>query len=247
MSHLRGETSYSHSNRWLLGAAVATLGLTATAANAEERRDYSVGRTVANFVLHDTAGTEVALADFNDKPAVLLFTMGTGCPISNLYLAELGRLQKQFADSGLQIIGINSNAGVTQADIAKHAEEFDVSFPVLLDADQAVAGMLGVQRTAEALLLDNHRVVQYHGRVDDRFGYTFKREKASRRDLFEAIGELVAGDPISVPTTEPLGCLITHTRSSGTEKSPMPTRSRGSFRAAAKAAIAPVRSVPLRS
>jgi len=181
-------------------------------------RDYSVGQSVANFVLPDTDGRQVALADFNDKSAVLLFTMGTGCPISNLYISELGRLQEKFAESGLQIIGLQSNAGITGEDIAKHAEEFKVPFPVLLDADQTVANMLGVKRTAEALLLDNYRVVRYHGRVDDRFGYTFKRAKATRRDLFEALTELFSGEPVSVATTEPLGCLITHNKSSKSEE-----------------------------
>ncbi len=215
MQNLSRNAASNRANRWVMGLVGAlVLSTAACTASAEERRDYSVGRTVANFVLPDTEGTQVALADFNDKPIVLLYTMGTGCPISNLYTAELGRLQKKFADSGLQIIGINSNAGVTQADIAKHAKEFNVSFPVLLDADQTVADMLGVQRTSEAILLDNYRIIQYHGRIDDRFGYTYKREKASRRDLFEAITELAAGQPVSVPTTEPLGCLITHTRSS---------------------------------
>ena len=70
--------------------------------------------------------------------------------------------------------------------------------------------MLGVERTAEALLLDNHRIVKYHGRIDDRFGYTYKNPKATRRDLYEAIVELQDNKPVSVASVTPLGCKITH-------------------------------------
>ena len=58
--------------------------------------------------------------------------------------------------------------------------------------------------------MDNYRIVKYHGRIDDRFGYTYKNAKASRRDLYEAIKEQHADKSISVATTKPLGCLITH-------------------------------------
>lgn len=184
-------------------------------APADESRSYAVDQKVVNFVLPDAHGQQVALSDFNDKPTVVLFSMGTGCPISNLYLTQLNDLQRKFADRGFQIIGINSNAGVKLDELAEHVKEFKVDFPVLLDEDQAVANMLGIERTAEALLLDNFRTVRYHGRVDDRYGYTYKNAKASRRDLVEAIEELHAGRDVSVTTTKPAGCVITRKRDTG--------------------------------
>ena len=169
----------------------------------------AVGRKIPHFVLPNPDGA-IGLADFNDRRSVVLFTMSTGCPISNLYLTELNKLQQRYAERGLQIIGIHSNAGVTQEDVDQHAKEFQVAFPVLLDADQSVADMLGAKRTSEVFLLDGQRIVRYHGRVDDRFGYTYKREKPTRRDLEAALDEVLAGKPVSVTSTKPLGCLITH-------------------------------------
>ena len=183
--------------------------VTGSAVMADQDREYALGQKVVNFILPDSDGNEVALSDFNDKQSVVLFTMGLGCPISNLYSNELNKIQREFADD-LQIIGIHSNAGVTCEEMKKHKQEFAIEFPVLLDADQSIIKMLGVERTAEVLLLDNHRLVQYHGRIDDKFGYTYKKEQPTRRDLYTAITELHAGDSISVATTEPLGCKITH-------------------------------------
>lgn len=180
------------------------------ASAAEDNREYAVGKKVVNFILPDSTGKSIALSDFNNKQSIVLFTMGLGCPISNLYSNELSKMQTEFEKQGFQIIGIHANSGVTVEEMAEHKKEFNINFPVLLDADQSVVDMLGLERTAEVLLLNNYRVVQYHGRIDDRFGYTYKNAKASRRDLYEAIKELQANQPISVATTKPLGCLITH-------------------------------------
>jgi peroxiredoxin len=168
-----------------------------------------VGREIPDFILPDQSGKKVALSDHKSRRAVVLFFMGTGCPIANLYLAELAKLQKSEAANGLQVIGIQSNAGLTRDEIAAHAKEYKVAFPVLLDSEQRVADLLGANRTAEVFVLDEQRVVRYHGRVDDRFGYTYKRDEPRRRDLTEAVKEVLSRKKVSVARTDPLGCLIT--------------------------------------
>ena len=81
-------------------------------------------------------------------------------------------------------------------------------FPVLKDFDQQAADAFGARRTPEAYLLDAGRVIRYHGRIDDQYGIDFRRDKPTRRDLKEALDELLAGRPISVPQTEASGCPI---------------------------------------
>lgn len=165
----------------------------------------------ANFTLPDLEGKVISLESFRDKEAVVLFFMGTTCPLANLYLGELERIGKKYQDK-VMILGINSNAGITKEVMAKHVKEYTVPFPVLHDEKAKVADQLGATRTAEVFLLDRKRMVRYHGRVDDRFGYTYKREEPRRRDLQVAIDELLAGKKISVAKTEPAGCLITRER-----------------------------------
>lgn len=167
-----------------------------------------VGRRVANFVADDSNGKPIGLSDFSDKKIIVIFSMGTGCPISNLYLPDLIAAQEKFGGEFLQIIGINSQSGDTREEVAEHAKKFGVNFPVLCDADQSLADMLGIQRTAEAFALDQQRIVQYHGRIDDRNSYTTKRDKAEREDLREAVKEMLEGKPVSVASTDIAGCLI---------------------------------------
>jgi len=55
-------------------------------------------------------------------------------------------------------------------------------------------------------------VIRYHGRIDDQYGNGFRRDQPSRRDLEQALDELLAGKPISTPRTEVSGCLIERSR-----------------------------------
>src|ERR1700733_1745665 len=78
---------------------------------------------------------------------VVVFFMGVDCPISNLYLKDLADLGSRYAKQGVQIVGIQSNAGTTQSRAAQHAREYKVAFPVLLDPSQRIANQLGAKRT----------------------------------------------------------------------------------------------------
>src|SRR5689334_14117584 len=55
-----------------------------------------VGHHVSNFKLTDLEGRKVALTDFSDKKVIVLFVMGKGCPVANLYLTELRKLQDAY-------------------------------------------------------------------------------------------------------------------------------------------------------
>ena len=85
-------------------------------------------------------------------------------------------------------------------------------FPVLKDFDQQVADAFGAERTPEVFLLDANRVIRYHGRIDDQYGIGFRRDKPARRDLEQALDELLAGQPITTPRTEASGCPIERSR-----------------------------------
>ena len=45
-------------------------------------------------------------------------------------------------EQGLQVVCINSNAGAAPEDVRKHAAEFKIALPVLLDSEQRVADSL---------------------------------------------------------------------------------------------------------
>ena len=181
----------------------------ANASELSSRKASSVGRRVPDFVLTDVNGKATGFSDFGDSRYAVVVFLGTQCPIGNAYVPLLSKLQKKFADKSVKVIGINANLQDSANDIKKHVNEFKIKFPVLIDSDQASVDLFGATRTPEVFVLDRRRNIRYQGRIDDRFGYSFKKTKATRDDLEIAIQELVDGKEISVAETKPLGCLIT--------------------------------------
>src|SRR5205807_2963980 len=92
--------------------------------------------------------------------------------------------------------------------VAAHAHDRDVPFPVLKDFGQRLADGLGVTRVPACVVLDGTFTLRYRGRVDDRYGAASRRPKATREDLAQAGEEVLAGKKVSVPETEADGCLL---------------------------------------
>ncbi len=61
-------------------------------------------------------------------------------------------------------------------------------------------------------MLDQARIVRYHGRIDDQYGVGFARTEPKRNDLKQAVDELLAGKSVSVTEAPAVGCLIGHAR-----------------------------------
>jgi peroxiredoxin len=160
------------------------------------------------FEIIDIAGKKWTQQSLADHKATAFVFIGTGCPLANLYIPELKQLHENYSSKGVQLIAVHANFGDSADLIKKHADDYKIPFPVLMDADQKLADQLHVSRTPEAVLVDRSGHIQYRGRIDDRHGYTFRRDASRRADLEEAIKEVLAEQPITVATTEPLGCLL---------------------------------------
>ena len=181
----------------------------AVAIGVTKKIDKVIGRHVPNFVLSDSTGKQIALADFNEANFIVFVFLGTKCPIGNAYVPDLIELQKRYRDRKVQLIGINSNLSDTAEVITRHANEFKIDFPMLIDDQQLVADLVSSQRISESLILDRRHNIRYRGRIDNRVGYNFRREMANRSELEDALNELLAGKAVSVAETDVQGCLIT--------------------------------------
>ncbi len=164
---------------------------------------------IGNFRLPDAAGKSWALDEQKERKAIVVVFLGTQCPINNAYLPRLVELQRDYANKGVQVVAINANEHDTAEAIAEHAQKNGLNFPVLRDAKQGIADRFGAERTPEAFLLDADRAVRYRGRIDDQFGIGYHRNAPTRRDLIEALEEVLAGKAVSRPSVPVAGCIIT--------------------------------------
>jgi peroxiredoxin len=192
--------------RIVIVTAVAVLVGMGSASAAEPTSP--VGNRVEDFTLATCYGNPVSLSDYKDRPFVVLALLGTECPLAKLYGPRLEQLQARFADAGIQVIGINANKQDGVTDLEGYVRRHQLTFPILKDVGNKVADQLGAQRTPEVFLLDADRVVRYHGRIDDQYGVGYSRDEVDREDLAVAIEQLIAGEEVSVPNTEAVGCHI---------------------------------------
>jgi len=168
----------------------------------------SLGR-VDQFQLLDSAGAAVTQAAWQDATAVVLIFLGTECPVSNGYAPEIARLRTDYSRRGVRFFGVHSDPDVTAETARKHADEYGLTMPILLDPTQALARPTRVTIMPESVVLLPDGQVVYRGRIDDRYPESGQRRlEATRRDLSDAITAVLAGKKPSPSTTKAFGCPL---------------------------------------
>lgn len=169
---------------------------------------------VTNDPVPDSWGRMTTLTDGRDR-AVILFFLGIECPVSNGYAPEMRRLTEAYQSRRVAFRGVHVDPGVTAEAAAKHAADFRLNFPVLLDADGRLAEQSGVEVTPEAVVLDPDGQVVYRGRIDDRHTDAGRRRKAATvTDLQDAIDAVLAGKTPSPAGGKAFGCPLPKVRAS---------------------------------
>ena len=167
-----------------------------------------VGEQLADFTLRDLQGRDVHLADFHEDKILVLVFMGIDCPVGNLYVPRLIKLNAAYRGRGVALVGVNANAHEPAEEIAAHAREHGIDFPVFRDEKNVLADRLRVERTCEAIVLDEHREIRYHGAIDDQYARGAIRDEPSRAFLAEALDAVLAGRAVAVAETTVVACPI---------------------------------------
>ena len=113
--------------------------------------------------------------------------LGNDCPVVNLYVPRLIELNHEFSKKGVVMLGINSNAHETEADIARFVKETGIDFPVLKDPQNLVADSALVERTSEVIVLDGFARISYRGAIDDQHIQGKSKDKPDQNYLRDAL------------------------------------------------------------
>jgi thiol-disulfide isomerase/thioredoxin len=174
-----------------------------------ETKPAAIGSKIPDIGgLRDLRGNGRTLHGFKDHKAVVIVFLGTECPISNLYVPTLLQLEKKYRDQKIQFLASYSNETEDLDQIGIHSYDRDLPFPVLKDAGQKLADAVGITRVPSVAVLDGEFNLRYRGRIDDRYGVSYRKQKATRADLGEAIDEVLAGKKVTVVEAEADGCLL---------------------------------------
>jgi mono/diheme cytochrome c family protein len=144
-----------------------------------------------------------------EAKAVVLFFTGNGCPIARKSVDKLKALRQHFG-TDVAFWLINTYATDSREECRKEYAEFDMApLTYLRDPKQAVALVLGVERTAEVVAISTETWrVFYRGAIDDQFTEGAQRPAAERKFLEEALTQFTSGEPIAAAGTQAHGCLV---------------------------------------
>lgn len=116
--------------------------VTTTDSGAQESKLPQVGQPAPDFTLPSTDDTDVSLSSFKGKQSVVLYFYPKddtpGCTREACSFRDLRAL---FNENGAEILGVSPD---TVKSHKKFQQKFHLTFPLLADADHAVAEQYGV-------------------------------------------------------------------------------------------------------
>ena len=159
--------------------------------------------------VRDSEGDLHSMSDFAGQPAMVVVFMSNRCPGVKAYDGRLRALHQAWSARGVQFLGVNPidadlYPSEALAGMRTAAHERGLAFPYLKDHTQALARRFGASCTPHAFVLDAKRVIRYHGKIDD----AFIEGQATVNYVENALQRLLAGQPVPVRSTPPLGCAI---------------------------------------
>ncbi|MBL8860942.1 MAG: redoxin family protein [Planctomycetes bacterium] len=191
--------------------ALATLGLLASFAAADESQPLALGSRPARFTFTDTRWLERELSDFGPRAAYVIVFTTLDCPVANRVMPRVAELERAYRARDVQFLGLNVGADDALVEVAARAIAQQVEFPVARDFSGEALRALTPERTPEIVVLDREHVLRYRGRLDasERVAGTAPDSATIREDLREALEDVLAGRAVRVPRTVVDGCRIT--------------------------------------
>lgn len=199
--------------RKILFFAVAVCSIAALFSMKSYAQGLKPGDQAVDFNLKNIDGKMVSLSGMqNNKGAILIFTCNH-CPFSIAYEDRIIALHQRYAQLGYPVIAINSNDPAIAPDdsydkMIERASDKKFPFVYLYDETQKIAAAYGASRTPHVYLLQkegNAYKVAYIGAIDDN---TEDAAAVKKNYVQKALGELMAGKPVSEPFTKAIGCTI---------------------------------------
>jgi len=178
-----------------------------------------IGDTAPDFSLLGVDGKTYTLASFKDDPFLIVIFLSNHCPVSHAADTRFVPFVAGLKGKGVGVIAINPNSmeglridelgyskyGDSYEDMKLYAKDRGFNFPYVYDgATQATAMAYGCLCTPHMFIFDRDRKLRYAGRFDD--SQVEDPASVHSPDGANAMQALLAGSPVPVERTRPMGC-----------------------------------------
>ena len=204
--------SNSTSRRRVLTMVLTLAGTTSIASTAQAAA--SVGQPAPAFTATDTTGKSRSLAEFKGKTVVLEW-VNPGCPfVRKHYGANMQALQKEFTAKGVVWLAVNSTEKAASDYLAPDAlagwmkEKSATPTATLMDEEGTIGQAYGARTTPHMYIVDAKGVLVYAGGIDSIPSARPDDIKTATNYVRQGLSEVLAGQPVSAPSTRPFGFSV---------------------------------------
>ena len=169
-----------------------------------------IGDQAPDFMLKSTEVKFYQLTDFSDVRFLVVFFTCNHCPYVLGSDEVTRKTASNFQSKGVRFVAINSNSANTYEEdsfenMVLRMNEKKFPWIYLHDESQEIAQTYGALKTPHFYVFNELRKLVYTGRAVDQ---PRDASKITEYDLDRVLSELVTGQAISIPVTNPIGCNI---------------------------------------
>jgi len=174
-----------------------------------------VGEAAPDFEATDSNGQTHKLSEYHGKFVVLEWH-NNGCPYTRKHYesGNMQRLQREWTGKGVVWFTVISSAPGQQGYVTAQMENDYLKqmnaapTAALLDPQGYLGRLYSAKTTPHIFIINRAGVLIYDGAIDSR-ATTDQADIASAKNyVSEALGEAMAGKPVTTPTSRPYGCSV---------------------------------------
>ncbi|HWA39133.1 MAG TPA: thioredoxin family protein [Burkholderiales bacterium] len=174
-----------------------------------------VGQAAPDFTAPDVQGKPVKLSEQRGKFVVLEWT-NPECPYVRRHYdsGNMQSLQKEMGGKDVVWLTVNSTREghgefKSPQEMAKWmSQQGAAPKATLIDKDSKVGKMYDARTTPHMYVIDPQGKLIYAGAIDDKRWASTEQTKTAKNHVRAALGEAMAGKPVSVAATSPYGCTV---------------------------------------
>lgn len=117
------------------------------------------GFLAPEFTLPSLSGEPIALADLRGHP-ILINLWASWCLPCRAEMPAIQRVYDEYRDQGFIVLAVNMTLQDSQAGAQAFVDEFDFTFPVLLDVDGDVARLYRLRGLPSSFFVDAFGTIQ---------------------------------------------------------------------------------------
>ncbi len=114
------------------------------------------GNIAPDISLYDLDGKAVKLSDFRGQVVMLNF-WATWCGPCEAEMSSMEAIYKKYKDSGFVILAVD--VGDSEVKVKRYIKEHNLTFPVLLDWSQAIAGDFAIRGLPTTFIIDKNGMI----------------------------------------------------------------------------------------